>query len=143
MFKDLPHYTSLHIQCKKNVNWMKQARRSFRALKGLARLQGVVKGYNVKRQTVNAMKYMQQVVRVQSQIQSCRIKTLENQAQVEKDEAKWAAFKAGNENWDDSVLTKEERDARSQRKIDAIIKRERYMAYAYSHKVTTPQIFPH
>ncbi|KAF3512744.1 hypothetical protein F2Q69_00002220 [Brassica cretica] len=118
-----------------------KARRSFRALKGLARLQGVVKGYNVKRQTVNAMKYMQQVVRVQSQIQSCRIKTLENQAQVEKDEAKWAAFKAGNENWDDSVLTKEERDARSQRKIDAVIKRERYMAYAYSHKVTTLKSF--
>uniref|UniRef100_A0A0D3B6K0 non-specific serine/threonine protein kinase n=1 Tax=Brassica oleracea var. oleracea TaxID=109376 RepID=A0A0D3B6K0_BRAOL len=115
--------------------WEAKARRSFRALKGLARLQGVVKGYNVKRQTVNAMKYMQQVVRVQSQIQSRRIKTLENQAQVEKDEAKWAAFKAGNENWDDSVLTKEERDARSQRKIDAIIKRERYMAYAYSHKL--------
>lgn len=120
---------------------MKQARRSFRALKGLARLQGVVKGYNVKRQTVTAMKYMQQVVRVQSQIQSRRIKTLENQAQVEKDDAKWAAFKAGNENWDDSVLTKEERDARSQRKIDAVIKRERYMAYAYSHKVTTLKFF--
>ncbi|KAF8086057.1 hypothetical protein N665_0636s0029 [Sinapis alba] len=111
------------------------ARRSFRALKGLARLQGVVKGYNVKRQTVNAMKYMQQLVRLQSQIQSRRLKTLENQAQVEKDEAKWPASEAGNDNWDDSVLTKEERDARLQRKIDAIIKRERYMAYAYSHKL--------
>jgi len=89
----------------------------------------------VKRQTINAMKYMQQVVRVQSQIQSRRIKMLENQAQVEKDEAKWAASEAGNDNWDDSVLTKEERDSRSQRKTDAIIKRERSMAYAYSRKV--------
>ncbi|KAL1191210.1 Protein IQ-DOMAIN 14 [Cardamine amara subsp. amara] len=111
------------------------ARRSFRALKGLVRLQGVVRGYSVKRQTINAMKYMQQVVRVQSQIQSRRIKMLENQAQVEKDEAKWAASEAGNGNWDDSVLTKEERDARSQRKTDAIIKRERSMAYAYSQKL--------
>jgi hypothetical protein len=57
-----------------------QARRSFRALKGLVRLQGVVRGQNVKRQTVNAMKYMQLVVRVQSQIQSRRIQMLENQA---------------------------------------------------------------
>ena len=89
----------------------------------------------MKRQTVNAMKYMQQLVRVQSQIQSRRIKMLENQAQLERDEAKWAASEAGNGNWDDSVLTKEERDARSQRKTDAIIKRERSMAYAYSHKV--------
>ncbi|CAH2058149.1 unnamed protein product [Thlaspi arvense] len=111
------------------------ARRSFRALKGLVRLQGVVRGYSVKRQTVNAMKYMQQLVRVQSQIQSRRIKMLENQAQVEKDEAKLAASEAGNDNWDDSVLTKEERDARTQRKTDAIIKRERSMAYAYSHKL--------
>ena len=92
----------------------------------------------MKRQTVNAMKYMQQLVRVQSQIQSRRIKTLENKAQAERDEAKWAAAsEAGNGNWDDSVLTKEERDARSQRKTDAVIKRERSMAYAYSHKVTT------
>ena len=111
---------------------MKQARRSFRALKGLVRLQGVVKGYNVKRQTVNAMKYMQKLVRVQSKLQSHRIRTSENQTQVEKDEANTG----GNDHWDDSVLTKEERDARSQRKADAIIKRERSMAYAYSHKVT-------
>ncbi|CAH8265846.1 unnamed protein product [Arabidopsis lyrata] len=111
------------------------ARKSFRALKGLVRLQGVVRGYSVKRQTINAMKYMQQVVRVQSQIQSRRIKMLENQAQVEKDEVKWGASEAGNDNWDDSVLTKEERDARSQRKTDAIIKRERSMAYAYSRKL--------
>lgn len=57
-----------------------QARRSFRALKGLVRLQGVVRGQNVKRQTVNAMKYMQLLVRVQSQIQTRRIQMLENQA---------------------------------------------------------------
>ncbi|KAJ4904189.1 Protein IQ-DOMAIN 14 [Raphanus sativus] len=112
------------------------ARRSFRALKGLVRLQGVVKGYSVKRQTVNAMKYMQKLVRVQSKIQSHRTKISENQTQVEKDKAKRSASEAGNDHWDDSVLTKEERDARSQRKTDAIIKRERSMAYAYSHKVT-------
>lgn len=57
-----------------------QARRSFRALKGLVRLQGVVRGQNVKRQTSNAMKYMQLLVRVQSQIQTRRIQMLENQA---------------------------------------------------------------
>ncbi|KAJ0093100.1 hypothetical protein Patl1_26759 [Pistacia atlantica] len=56
------------------------ARRSFRALKGLVRLQGVVRGQNVKRQTASAMKYMQLLVRVQSQIQSRRIQMLENQA---------------------------------------------------------------
>jgi len=57
-----------------------KARRSFRALKGLVRLQGVIRGQNVKRQTMNAMKHMQLLVRVQSQIQSRRIQMLENQA---------------------------------------------------------------
>lgn len=44
------------------------------------RLQGVVRGNNVKKQTVNAMKQMQLLVRVQTQIQSRRIQMLENQA---------------------------------------------------------------
>lgn len=57
-----------------------QARRSFRALRGLVRLQEVVRGQNVKRQTMNAMKQMQLLVRVQTQIQSRRIQMLENQA---------------------------------------------------------------
>ncbi|XVE84421.1 hypothetical protein DITRI_Ditri17bG0012800 [Diplodiscus trichospermus] len=124
------------------------ARRSFRALKGLVRLQGVVRGQNVKRQTMNAMKYMQLLVRVQSQIQSRRIQMLENQArrqaqfkndkEVDSTLGKWTfgqASEAGNEDWDDSVLTKEEIEARMQRKVEAIIKRERAMAYAYSHQL--------
>ncbi|GAV76394.1 IQ domain-containing protein/DUF4005 domain-containing protein [Cephalotus follicularis] len=130
------------------------ARRSFRALKGLVRLQGVVRGQNVKRQTANAMKHMQLLVRVQSQIQSRRIQMLENQArrqaqyrndkEVESTFSKWnfsQASEAGNGDWDDSVLTKEEIEARMQKKVEAVIKRERSMAYAYSHQLwkSTPK----
>ncbi|MFS7988809.1 putative IQ motif, EF-hand binding protein [Helianthus anomalus] len=122
------------------------ARRSFRALKGLVRLQGVVRGQHVKRQTVNAMKHMQLLVRVQTQIQSRRIQMLENQALeqqnnkndkgVESSLGKWNfSNPEGEEHWDDSLLTKEEREARLQRKMEAMIKRERAMAYAYSHQL--------
>ncbi|XP_019445745.1 PREDICTED: protein IQ-DOMAIN 14-like isoform X2 [Lupinus angustifolius] len=115
------------------------ARRSFRAIKGLVRLQGVVRGQNVKRQTVNAMKHMQLLVRVQSQIQSRRTQLLENQARYQ------AEFKNDNAStlgklseahgdWDDSLLTKEEIEARLQRKVEAVLKREREMAFAYSHQ---------
>lgn len=120
-------------------------RRSFRALKGLVRLQGVVRGQNVKRQTVSAMKHMQLLVRVQSQIQSRRIQMLENQARYQaefkNDKDAGSTFgkltsEAGNgEDWDDSLLTKEEVEARLQRKVEAIIKRERAMAFAYSHQL--------
>ncbi|XWS35344.1 hypothetical protein CRYUN_Cryun21dG0117600 [Craigia yunnanensis] len=130
------------------------ARRSFRALKGLVRLQGVVRGQNAKRQTMNAMKYMQLLVRVQSQVQSRRIQMLENQArrqaqfksdkEVESTLGKWTfsqASESGNEDWDDSMLTKEEIETRMQRKVEAVIKRERAMAYAYSNQLwkTTPK----
>ncbi|XP_039001997.1 protein IQ-DOMAIN 14-like isoform X1 [Hibiscus syriacus] len=124
------------------------ARRNFRALKGLVRLQGVVRGHNAKRQTITAMKYMQLLVRVQSQIHSRRIQMLENQAwrqaQFKNDKGAESAYgrwtfnqasEAGNENWDDSVLSKEEIEARMQRKVEAVIKREKAMAYAYSHQL--------
>ncbi|XP_038907001.1 protein IQ-DOMAIN 14-like [Benincasa hispida] len=123
------------------------ARRSFRALKGLVRLQGVVRGQNVKRQTMNAMKQMQLLVRVQSQIQSRRIQMLDtqplhhgpNHKDIDTALAKLSftqASEAGNqEDWDDSLLTREEIEARLQRKAEAIVKRERAMAYAYSHQL--------
>ncbi|KAL4341024.1 hypothetical protein GQ457_08G013030 [Hibiscus cannabinus] len=122
-----------------------KAMRSFRALKGLVRLQGVVRGQNARRQTTNAMKHMQLLVRVQFQIQSHRIQMFENQAlyrfkndkEAESTLGKWIsqASEAGNENWDDSVITKEEREARKQRKVEAAIKRKRAMAYAYSNQI--------
>ncbi|KAM7460882.1 hypothetical protein LguiA_029003 [Lonicera macranthoides] len=125
------------------------ARRSFRALRGLVRLQGVVRGQSVKKQTVNAMKHMQLLVRVQTQIQSRRIQMLENQAlqhQTYKNDkevgstlGKWNLGNLSelgeNEDWDDSLLTKEEIEARMQRKVEAIMKRERAMAYAYSNQL--------
>lgn len=40
-----------------------------------------------------------------------------------------------NDDWDTSLLTKEEVEARMQKKVEAVIKRERAMAYAYSHQV--------
>ncbi|CAI9778212.1 unnamed protein product [Fraxinus pennsylvanica] len=122
-------------------------RRSFRALRVLVRLQGVVRGQNVKRQTMNAMKQMQLLVRVQTQIQSRRIQMLENTAlkrqayrnDVESTLSKWSQnqqTEAGqNEDWDDSLLTKEEIEARMRKKVEAVIKRERSMAYAYSHQL--------
>ncbi|XP_074281389.1 protein IQ-DOMAIN 13 [Silene latifolia] len=127
------------------------ARRSYRSLRGLVRLQGVVKGQSVKRQTANALRCMQMLVRVQTQIQARRVQMLENQApqrqglpKNEKDlETAFGKWMSENQSdWDDSTLTKEEIEARMQKKFDAILKRERAMAYAYSHQSwkSTPRI---
>ncbi|XP_076944623.1 protein IQ-DOMAIN 13-like [Bidens hawaiensis] len=110
------------------------ARKSTRNLTGLGRLQKVVTSISVKRQTVNAMKQMQLLIRVQTQIQSRRVQMLENQAL--KPQPDNNSQKQSEEHWDDSLITKEEREARLQRKADALIKRERAMAYAYSHQLS-------
>lgn len=123
------------------------ARKGYRALRGLVRLQGVVRGQNVKRQTENAMKVMQLLVRIQTQIQSQRTHASNNQTfqglsykfDEEQDNAsgKWAISQSETGNlgeWDDSTLTKEEREARMKKKKEAASKRERAMAYAYSNQ---------
>ena len=40
-----------------------------------------------------------------------------------------------HEQWVNSMLTKEEVDARMRRKVEAVLKRERALTYAYSHQV--------
>lgn len=57
---------------------MVQARKSYRALKGLVRLQRVMRGQSVKRQTTNTMKCMQLLVRVQSQVRARRLQMIES-----------------------------------------------------------------
>ena len=39
--------------------------------------------------------------------------------------------------WDDSLLSRDEADARTKRKAEAVMKRERALAYSYSHQVRT------
>lgn len=110
------------------------ARRNYRSVKGLVRLEAVMKGQSVKRQTVNAMKCMQLLVRVQTQIQTRRIQMLENQALQRQSLYKDNKWGGQGDEWDDSILPKEEIDARTQRKAEAVMKRERAMSYAYSHQ---------
>ncbi|MBA0797402.1 hypothetical protein Gohar_008107, partial [Gossypium harknessii] len=69
--------------------------------------------------------------------QARRQAQFKNDKEAESGFGKWTfgQSETGNENWDDSLLTKEEMEARMQRKVEAVIKRERAMAYAYSHQL--------
>ncbi|CAH9101467.1 unnamed protein product [Cuscuta europaea] len=103
-----------------------------------------MRGQNVERQVLNAMKQMQFMVRIQTQIQCRRIQMLESQARDLNNDVdgectltNWTpSTRAGNpENWDGSMLTKDEIEQRGRRKVDAVINRERPMAYAYSNQL--------
>lgn len=72
------------------------ARRNYRSLRGLIRLQGVVRGPSVRRQTAHAMRCMQMLVRVQSQVRASRVEAMERRnrhhhAAMLRDAARWRA----------------------------------------------------
>ncbi|KAI8556385.1 hypothetical protein RHMOL_Rhmol05G0248900 [Rhododendron molle] len=117
-----------------------QARRGLRALRGLVRLKSLVQGPPAKRQTAHALRCMQTLARVQSQIQCRRIRmSEENQAlqrQLLQKRAKELANLQIGDEWDASVQSKEQIEANLLSKYEAAMRRERAMAYSFSHQKT-------
>ncbi|XP_031271182.1 protein IQ-DOMAIN 1-like [Pistacia vera] len=113
------------------------ARRALRALRGLVRLKLLMEGPVVKRQATNTLRCMQTLSRVQSQIRSRRIRmSEENQAlqkQLLQKHAKEIATQMGDD-WDDSLQSKEQIEASLLSKYEAAMRRERAMAYSFSHQ---------
>ncbi|CAF2118258.1 protein IQ-DOMAIN 2-like [Brassica napus] len=114
------------------------ARRALRAMRGLVRLKLLMEGSVVKRQAANTLKCMQTLSRVQSQIRARRIRmSEENQARqkqlLQKHAKELAGLKNGG-NWDDSIQSKEKVEAKLLSKYEATMRRERALAYAYSHQ---------
>ncbi|GFP85920.1 protein iq-domain 1 [Phtheirospermum japonicum] len=116
------------------------ARRALRALRGLVRLKSLVDGPTVKRQTSNTLKCMQTLSRVQSQIQSRRLRMLEEnralQRQLLQKRAKELESLRVGEEWDDSLQSKEKIESNLLHKYEAAMRRERALAYSYTHQQT-------
>lgn len=114
------------------------ARRALRALRGLVRLKSLIEGQSVKRQATTTLRCMQTLARLQSQIRSRRIRmSEENQAlqkQLQLKHEKELEKLRMDEEWDDSVQSKEQIEASLQSKQEAALRRERALAYAYSHQ---------
>ncbi|XP_027366371.1 protein IQ-DOMAIN 1-like [Abrus precatorius] len=114
------------------------ARRAMRALRGLDRLKSLMEGPVVKRQAINTLRSMQSFSHLQSQIRSRRLRMLEeNQALqkqlLQKHTKELETMQIGEE-WDDSVQSKEQIEAKLLSKYEATMRRERAMAYSFSHQ---------
>ncbi|XP_057478102.1 protein IQ-DOMAIN 3-like isoform X1 [Actinidia eriantha] len=117
------------------------ARRALRALRGLVRLKNLIEGQSVKHQATTTLRCMQTLARVQSQIRARRIRMLEeNQALrrhlQQKHEKELEKFRVSSveEDWNASVQSKEQIEANLQSKQEAAMRRERALAYSYSHQ---------
>ncbi|KAJ7551003.1 hypothetical protein O6H91_07G129200 [Diphasiastrum complanatum] len=120
------------------------ARRVFRALKGLVRLQALVRGHAVRRQSTTALRCMQTLVKVQGQVRARRIHMAEENKAIQqefwhKQEEIEPKISEPNinlyNNWDDSAGSLEDIQSRIQSKQEGAMKRERALAYAFAQQL--------
>ncbi|KAL9264509.1 IQ-DOMAIN 2-like protein [Drosera capensis] len=117
------------------------ARRALLALKGLARLKTLMQAQSLQHQTTATIKAMQTLVRLQSDIRLRRLKMAEDnlarqrQLLLKHTKETGAALQIVKD-WDDSVQTRDQIEARLSYRQEAAVRRERAMAYAFSHQQT-------
>ncbi|CAM0876691.1 unnamed protein product [Alopecurus aequalis] len=115
------------------------ARRARRALKGLVRLQALVRGHIVRKQAAITLRCMQALVRVQARVRARRVRVaLENQTDDRQDNVEEQTDEAYvreiEDGWCDSIGSVEDIQAKLLKRQEAAAKRERAMAYALSHQ---------
>ncbi|XP_022993423.1 protein IQ-DOMAIN 1-like [Cucurbita maxima] len=116
------------------------ARRALRALRGLVRLKSLIQGQSVKRQATTTLRCMQTLARVQSQVRGRRIRlseenqALQRQLQQKHERELHRLTASANNEWNDSTKSKQQIEARQVYRQEAATRRERALAYAYSHQ---------
>uniref|UniRef100_A0A5B7BCR9 DUF4005 domain-containing protein n=1 Tax=Davidia involucrata TaxID=16924 RepID=A0A5B7BCR9_DAVIN len=121
------------------------ARKASRALKGMVRLQAIVRGQLVRRQVITRLKCLSSIIKTESQVHQVTVPIVNGSCkecekkqfrrpkkQLEDKEAKLE--RKSQRNWDYGLSRKEEMETIRSRKQEAIIKRERMKKYSFSRQ---------
>ncbi|XP_030937105.1 protein IQ-DOMAIN 14-like isoform X1 [Quercus lobata] len=133
------------------------ARRALRALKGLVKLQALVRGHNVRKRANMTLRCMQAMVRAQARVSDQRKKKLSTEGSIDsaisEPNSLWESHFAERKSmfsmqsrdesstaddwthWDDNPQTIEEIQVMLQKAKDAALKREKALANAFSHQM--------
>ncbi|XP_047178506.1 protein IQ-DOMAIN 21 isoform X2 [Vigna umbellata] len=122
------------------------ARRALRALKGLVRLQALVRGHNVRKQAQMTMRCMHALVRVQARVRARRLQLTQEKYQRRVEEQVQRGLEEQQQpklllspikmldmdTWDNRRQSSQQIKENNLRKHEAAMKRERALAYAFN-----------
>ncbi|XP_022737311.1 protein IQ-DOMAIN 1-like [Durio zibethinus] len=146
------HFAAIVIQTAFRVVVLK-ARRALRALKGLVKLQALVRGHNVRKRANITLRCMEAMVRVQARVRDQRKRLSAHEGSTDSifsdPNSLWSSHlvdrrsisreESGNVDdwihWDEHPKTLEEIQAILQKTKEATLKREKTLAHAFSHQI--------
>ncbi|PRQ54960.1 putative IQ motif, EF-hand binding protein [Rosa chinensis] len=146
--------TELEHQCEKETQELAAvkiqtafrgylARKALRALRGIVKLQAIIRGQTVRRQAMTTLKCLQSIINIQSHVCARRFQTKEGDTynydeyndQFQNLRDKIIRMDSNSQRrWDDRLVSKEEAEALFMSKKEAMLKRERIKEYWYSHR---------